>query len=89
MSRRLRFTLVGSVLVGLGLVAHTVAAGTISLLGFGTAVLLGLGLSIPISRGALGRAPLVASIFDAKASPPGAKIGSVEADHLATEGEIR
>jgi hypothetical protein len=64
--RRLRLAVVTSALVGLGLIAHTVALGTISLLGASIAVLLGIGLAIPISRGVIHRVPLVASVFGAE-----------------------
>jgi hypothetical protein len=59
----LRLALIGSILVALGLVAHTAAAGSISFAGLGIAVLLGFGCAIPLSRGAMKRAPLVLSIF--------------------------
>jgi hypothetical protein len=63
MSHRSRLTLIGSVLLVLGIIAHSTAAGSISIMGFGIAVLLGFGCAIPISRGALKRVPLVVSIF--------------------------
>lgn len=63
---RLRLALIGSVLVGLGIIAHTLAAGSISVMGFGIAALLGFELAIPISRGVIKRAPLVLSIFGAE-----------------------
>ena len=66
MNRRLRLAVVTSALVGLGLIAHTVALGTITLLGASIAVLLGIGLAIPISRGVIHRVPLVASVFGAE-----------------------
>ncbi|MBT4948223.1 MAG: hypothetical protein WBH19_04965 [Candidatus Nanopelagicales bacterium] len=65
MPRPLRLTVIMFVLVGLGLIAHTVALGTITILGASIAVLLGLGLAIPISRGVIHRVPLVASVFGA------------------------
>lgn len=63
--RPLRLTVIMSVLVGLGLIAHTVALGTITLLGASIAVVLGFGLAIPISRGVIHRVPLLASVFGA------------------------
>ena len=65
MSKPLRLTVIMSVLVGLGLIAHTVALGTITPLGASIAMLLGFGLAIPISRGVIHRLPLVASVFGA------------------------
>jgi hypothetical protein len=62
-SQRLRLALIGSVLLTLGVIAHTVSAGTISLVGIGIATLLGFGCAIPLSRGALKRVPLVLTIF--------------------------
>lgn len=62
-SQRMRLALIGSVLLVLGITAHTVAAGSISIAGLGIAALLGFGCAIPISRGALKQAPLVFSIF--------------------------
>ncbi len=63
MSQRLRLALIGSVLLVLGIMAHTVAAGSISITGMGIAALLGFGCAIPISRGSLKRVPLILSIF--------------------------
>ena len=65
MSKLFRLTFIMSVLVGLGLIAHTVALGTITPLGASIAMLLGFGLAIPISRGVIHRLPLVASVFGA------------------------
>jgi len=83
-SFRLKLALIGSVLVGLGVGAHTIAAGSISQTGLLLSVLLGFGLAVPISRGALKRFPLALSIFGAEMLIHlSLCVGSHAADHSA------
>lgn len=50
-------------LIVVGIIAHTVAAGSISIVGLVVTALLGFGCAIPVSRGKLKRIPLTLSIF--------------------------
>ena len=89
-SFRLKLALIGSVLVGLGVGAHTIAAGSISLIGLLLSVLLGFGLVVPILRGALKRFPLALSIFGAEMVIHFSLcVGFHTADHSAASFSVR
>ena len=89
-SFRLKLALIGSVLVGLGVGAHTIAAGSISQTGLLLSVLLGFGLVVPILRGALKRFPLALSIFGAEMVIHFSLcVGFHTADHSAASFSVR